>query len=274
VQALYTNSSGSFNTSLGKQALYTNTASNNTAVGYQAGYSQVGASNTFVGYQAGYTGSTSASRFNVYVGAGAGFTASGGEGNTFIGGGNNANGYPAGYLMTSGANNVIIGGFGGNQTLPITGNTLDIRTSSGNIVLSDGDGKAWLYVNSSGLVRMEGITSNTTGNAANVNCDAAGSLRQSTSALKYKTNVRDLASIDINKFRPVVYNSLCEDDDKTKDHFGFIADEVDQTGIKELISYDLKGEVNGFQYERMTVVLTKALQELNAKFDAYVASHP
>ena len=261
--ALYANTTGGSNIGIGTDALAANTtASNNTAVGYQAGYSNTtGVSHTVFGYQAGY--SNVSGNQNSFFGPFAGNATTGGL-NTFIGG-------ESGSLVTSGTKNTIFGRYNGNQLLPGTGNTLDIRTSSNNIVLSDGDGNAWFYINSTGVTRAEGVTTNTTANAANVNCDAAGTLRTSTSALKYKTNIRDIASIDINKFRPVVYNSLCEDDDKTKDHFGFIADEVDQQGIKELVSYNGQGEVNGFQYERMTVILTKALQEQQAIIESLKA---
>jgi hypothetical protein len=297
--SLNANTSGGSNTAVGQGSLQSNlTASNNTAVGYQAGYTNsTGTQGVFIGYKAGYSSNaddctyigyttgnlatgvkntvvgsravegSSSGTDNAIYGFGAGNGLTSGSFNTFIG-------RNAGSAITSGGKNSILGYFNGNQTLPVTGNTLDIRTSSNNIVLSDGDGTAWFYINSTGVTRMEGVTGNTTANAANVQCDASGALRTSTSALKYKTNVRDIASIDINKFRPVIYNSLCEDDDKTKDHFGFIADEVDQEGIKQLVSYNAQGEVNGFQYERMTVVLTKAIQELKAEFDAYKSTHP
>jgi hypothetical protein len=99
-------------------------------------------------------------------------------------------------------------------------------------------------------------------------------LFRSTSALKYKQDIRNLESMDISLLRPVRYKSKCKGDDQTKDHFGVIADEVDAAGIKELITYNAKNEVEGFQYERLTVVLLKAIQELKAEFDAYKASHP
>ena len=95
--------------------------------------------------------------------------------------------------------------------------------------------------------------------------DLTGTLARSTSALKYKQDIRDLENIDINKFRPVRYKSKCENDDQTKDHFGVIADEVDAAGITELVNYGADGEVEGFQYERLTVVLLKKLQVLEAE---------
>jgi hypothetical protein len=99
-------------------------------------------------------------------------------------------------------------------------------------------------------------------------------LQRSTSALKYKTDVRDIERIDISTFRPVRYKSKCEADDQSLDHFGVIADEVHDAGITELVHYGADGQVEGFAYERLTVVLLKELQLLRAEFDAYKAERP
>jgi hypothetical protein len=103
------NTTGSYNTGLGRGALINNTtASQNTAVGYQAGSSSATSNNnTFIGYTAGQSVT--------------------GNNNTMLGS-------QAGQLITSGTKNTIIGLYNGNQ------GGLDIRTSSNNIVLSDGDG--------------------------------------------------------------------------------------------------------------------------------------
>jgi hypothetical protein len=142
------------------------------------------------------------------------------------------------------------------------------------IVLSDGDGNPRLYIDNSGAMSCIGIYNSTTASASNVFVGSNGYLQRSTSALKYKQNIRDLPSKDINQLRAVVYNSKCEGDDQLKDHFGVIADEADQAGFKELVSYGANGEVEGFQYERLTVVLLKELQTLKADFEAYKANHP
>ena len=131
-----------------------------------------------------------------------------------------------------------------------------------------------MNLNSSGNLTVLGIYNNTTASAANVFVNSSGLLFRSTSALKYKQDIRNLESMDISLLRPVRYKSKCKGDDQTKDHFGVIADEVDAAGIKELVTYNAKNEVEGFQYERLTVVLLKAIQELKAEFDAYKASHP
>jgi len=124
-------------------------------------------------------------------------------------------------------------------------------------------------LNSSGNLTVPNIYTNTTASVTYVAVSSAGLLqRGGVSALKYKQDIRDLESIDITKFRPVRYKSKCENDDQTIDYFGFIADEVEEAGIKELITYNDDGEPEGFQYERMTVVLLKAIQELSAQNNA------
>jgi len=114
----------------------------NTAVGHGAGGAVTTATrNTAVGSSAGASNQTSL--YNTYVGYGAGENTTG-QGNTFIGdvSGNSVVagefntllGQQAGNAMTSGSKNTVIGRYNGNQ------NSLDFRTSSNNIVLSDGDG--------------------------------------------------------------------------------------------------------------------------------------
>ena len=145
--------------------------------------------------------------------------------------------------------------------------SMQIRTDVSNAwVIRDETSSAnrfWIRA-SDGLPFSPPMYANTSGNSANVVVNADGGVLRSTSALKYKKDIRDLPSIDINKFRPVVYKSKCEGDDQTKDHFGFIADEVDAAGIKELVQYGAKGEIEGFSYDRLTAVLVKSVQELKA----------
>ena len=113
----------------------------------------------------------------------------------------------------------------------------------------------------------------TTASGANCNISSGESNRfyRSTSALKYKQDIRDIELIDISKFRPVRYKSKCENDDQTKDHFGIIADEVHEAGITELVSYGIDGEIEGFQYDRLTVVLLKTIQEQQATIQTLTA---
>lgn len=245
-------------TSVGTQALNGNTAAFNTAVGYQAKFTGTGGYNTCFGAGAGSAFSTGAE--NTLVGYYAGGALTTGNKNLFIGG---AQGNGSGGLITTGSSNTVIGSFSGNQ------GGLDIRTGSNNIVLSDGDGTPMLQITgNNAYFTVPSAYSATTASGANMNVAATGFIARSTSALKYKQDIRDLPSIDINKFRPVVYKSKCEKDDQTKDHFGVIADEVHDAGITELVNYGAEGEVEGFQYERLTVVLLKELQDLKKTVEA------
>jgi hypothetical protein len=121
---------------VGYQALYANTTGSvNVAIGFSAGKSNTTGSNSvIVGDEAGFANTTSVS--NVYVGRQSGYYATGGE-NTFVGN-------SSGVFVTSGQKNTILGRFSGNQ------GGLDIRTSSNNIVLSDGSGNPRLHIDGSG----------------------------------------------------------------------------------------------------------------------------
>jgi len=150
---LYTNTTGSSNTALGYQSLFYNTtASYNTALGYQAGFSNTTAvSNVYLGNKAGYTNSTGS--FNTIIGDNAGYTLN----NSVTYGGNTLFGAQAGYALTTGVNNTFVGAMASTSfacgSLVTTGSkntiigaysgnqgSLDIRTASNYIVLSDGDG--------------------------------------------------------------------------------------------------------------------------------------
>ena len=134
------------------------------------------------------------------------------------------------------------------------------------------------YVNYTGQISTGTAASSpynsTTASAANLVVLSNGILQRSTSAAKYKTDVRDLESLDITKLRAVRYKSLGAMDDPSKDHFGLIADEALQAGFTELVTLGDDGEPEGFQYERLTAVLLKGLQDLQREFAEYKASHP
>jgi hypothetical protein len=134
VQALYDNTTGASNTAVGIYSLADNTSgSYNVAFGRDAlRLNTTAAYNVAVGYQAGY--STTADSSNTFIGARAGLSSTDTR-NTFVG-------ESSGYWVTSGSRNTILGRFDGNQ------GGLDIRTSSNNIVLSDGDGNPKVHINS------------------------------------------------------------------------------------------------------------------------------
>jgi hypothetical protein len=78
---------------------------------------------------------------NVIVGESSGGALTTGTDNTMVG-------PKSGQLITTGSDNTIIGNFSGNQ------GGLDIRTSSGHIVLSDGDGNVRSFWDNAGNMYM------------------------------------------------------------------------------------------------------------------------
>ena len=190
--ALSINSTGAYNTAIGREALQANTASNNTAVGYQAGYSnQTANSSAFFGYKAGYSNTTAEN--GTFIGFYAG-QASTGAANTFIGSG-------AGYLVTSGSKNTIIGGYSGNQS------SLDIRTSSNYIVLSDGDGNPRMYFDTNGIANLrssmlEQMTISATAATGTINFDAI-----TQSVLYYTTNASGNFTMNVRGSSTVTLNN-------------------------------------------------------------------
>ncbi len=140
--ALEANTTGVQSTAVGGGALAANTTANEgTAVGYKAlNAVTTGFGNTAVGGNAGKAMTTNDR--STFVGnlTGADTT---GRANSFFG-------CDAGYLITSGAKNTIIGRYNGNQ------DSLDLRTSSDNIVLSSGDGSVRCHIDSSGAAQFKG----------------------------------------------------------------------------------------------------------------------
>ena len=156
--ALTANTTGRINTAVGKTSMLANTTggdnsafggltldanttgNNNTAMGYAALSSSTTASNnTAVGFLAGYSNTTG--NDSVYVGRQAGLAVTTGVKNTYVGPGTMG-------TATTGNYNTVIGGFNGNQE------SLDLRTSSNNIVLSDGAGNPKLHIDSANTTRI------------------------------------------------------------------------------------------------------------------------
>ena len=134
---------GTGNVGVGKQALNSNTGSNNTAVGYQAGFSNTtGFGNVAIGDSALLNLHYWYKQYGDWLHCGSCFNEW--EAKTTFIGPHVAGVGAAGYSMTTGSKNTILGGYNGNQ------GGLDIRTSSNNIVLSDGDGNPRSYFDSSG----------------------------------------------------------------------------------------------------------------------------
>lgn len=254
---LYSTTTGEYNSALGHATLYSNTTgSYNVAIGRSAlGNNTTASSSTAVGYQAGYSGTTAAS--NTLIGKEAGYSLTTANGNTFIGA-------DSGDTVTTGQNNTVLGRYNGNQ------GGYDIRTSSNNIVLSDGDGNPRLLWTSGSGTWVAGPSSLATGagtNTLKVNT-SNGYITYDTSSARYKNNIRD-SIYGLNHVMQM-RSTQFEYKDTGRSDVGLIAEELDPI-IPELVCKNEDGEPDAVSYDRMVSVLVKAIQELSAKNDALEA---
>jgi hypothetical protein len=168
--ALWSNISGNYNTAVGLNAIASSTTGyNNTAFGYiSLTANTTGHENTAIGYGSLASSQTASyntaigqnalravtAGSNTAIGVNAAISLTTGVNNSFIGCLNSAN-QGCGELITTGSKNSILGGFNGNQ------GSLDIRTASNFVVLSDGDGNPRGIFDNNGkfLVRTSSVSS-------------------------------------------------------------------------------------------------------------------
>jgi len=226
-------STGDGNVSVGYQSLAANTtADESTAVGYQAGYNSTGQRNAFFGSEAGESNTS-------------------GQSNSYIG-------RQAGTLMTTGSKNSILGAYNGNQ------GSLDIRTSSNNIVLSDGDGNPRImYITGDGL-RLNALSSGS-GNSTLKYHTSTGVVTYDTSSERFKQNIVDskYGLSHVLQLQSRQYEFINDG----KPDIGLIAEEVNNV-IPELVGKDDADRPMSVAYDRFVSVLVKAIQEQQATITA------
>jgi len=118
------------------------------------------------------------------------------------------------------------------------------------------------------------IVYSTIAGTANVSIASDGVLSRITSARKYKKNISLLEDTSfIHNIEPVRYQSK-QGSDENMWYFGVVADQVDELGIEDakmLVNYEIledgTKQVEGFQYERLTVLLLAELQKLRREMD-------
>ena len=281
------------NTAIGDRALMTAdaTAQQNTAIGYYALKDLTsGDNNVAVGNQT--LESTTTGSYNTVVGDLAGYNQSTPSSNTLIG-------RYAGGLITTGSKNTLLGRFNGNQ------GGLDIRTSSNNIVLSDGDGNVrWRSDSNSdiftGLFSSTGATegfyyqpqygitySSRSGTSTKnhryfVNANGTvGSIATSGSSTSYNTssdhrlkeNVSYTwdATTRLKQLKPARFNFIV-DPDTTVD--GFLAHEAQAVvpeavhGTHNEVDADGNAVMQGIDQSKLVPLLVKTIQELEARITA------
>jgi hypothetical protein len=120
-------------------------------------------------------------------------------------------------------------------------------------------------VGHSGIITSLATYNNTTASAANMFVDASGNFFRSTSSRRYKDSIETLfISEDVFKqIRPVSYKSKTD----SLQYFGYIAEEIDSIGLKELVTYDTSGNPDALQYGQFTAVNTAMIQKLITRIE-------
>jgi hypothetical protein len=274
LNALVSNTTASENTAVGNNALLANTTgTENVVVGTDSGDAiTTGSQNTFVGMNSG--GAATTGTFNAFYGR------------------------SSGSAMTTGSKNTIIGSYNGNQ------DGLDIRTSSNNIVLSDGDGNVKFYNNSGdqylfnttslpsasvqgfGLTGQTIVTSATStsqrehhqffngnGQVGSIKTSGSGTSYNTSSDYRLKENVDYIwdATTRLKQLKPARFNFIA-DADTTVD--GFLAHEAQAvvpeavTGTKDEVDDDGNAVMQGIDQSKLVPLLVKTIQELEARITA------
>lgn len=157
-----------------------------------------------------------------------------------------------------------------------TGTNATVTTSGTTALFGSGSGitQSSLYSNGNERIRAGSggnlfmISVGTTASAANAFLNSGSSpvneLQRSTSSVRYKTDIQDVDLVDMVKLRylrPISYRSLCDGDDKSIRWYGFIAEEVAKI-LPRMVAYDADGQPDGVQYERLSVLIVRTLQNV------------
>jgi hypothetical protein len=114
---------------------------------------------------------------------------------------------------------------------------------------------SYFKVDSTEPVTIQAETVNFSGNVV-----IEGTLTESSS-IRFKENIKPLepALGKVEQLNPVTYNKI----GVAEEEIGLIAEEVAEL-FPEVATYNEEGLVSGVQYQRLSVILLKAMQEQNA----------
>ncbi len=281
-RAGYSNVAGNNMVAIGDRAGYyfssaTTANLNNVFIGPEAGYGQTGTStgtdNTFIGYQAGYYNTTGQS--NNFLGFQAGYLTTTGSYNNFLG-------YMAGRFNTTGSSNVAIGDYAGYTNSTGTNNVFlgssagRYETASNALYIDNQDrtntagdkANALLYGTFAAAAANQQLTINGTlnlsqvaaydGTALKLCADGVG-VCKATSSLRYKEDIQPLED-DWNKIlqlTPVSFKYVKADNRS----FGYIAENLDALGLKNLVIYDTKGRPDAIQYDKIPLYVLEITKQ-------------
>ncbi len=123
-------------------------------------------------------------------------------------------------------------------------------------------------------IKSLGVYNNTTGTAANLVVDSAGSFARSTSSRRYKNTITDATNglTELLALRPVTYKHNGNGDTVFG---GLIAEEVHDAGLTEFVDYSQDDDGNdqpeALHYANMVSLCIKAIQEQTEQIEALEA---
>ena len=156
--------------------------------------------------------------------------------------------------ITSGGRTTIKGGTANSSDYALV---VENSTPS-NLLLIRNDGN--IFTNSA-------VYNNTTATSANMFIFGSYDIGRSTSSARFKTQIEDIEQTYVNNIynmKPKWYRSLCEKDNKDWSHFGFVAEEMAEIEPRLVHWFEEEDgtlRADGVQYDRITALLVKALQE-------------
>jgi hypothetical protein len=111
-----------------------------------------------------------------------------------------------------------------------------------------------------GYASAESPYLNTTGSAANLFITSFGVLQRSTSSIRYKTDVRTatFGLAEALMLRPVTFRHV---KDEEKLFAGFIAEEVEQSGLSVFVEHNDQGQPDAVHYANMAALSIAAIQQ-------------
>ena len=273
VSALGANTTGSNNIAIGNTALSSmQTGVQNIALGNNAMFNATGSENVAVGYNA-LNGLTSGGT-NVAVGNSSLLRTTSASNNTGFG-------YHAVRFFTGGSNTGV-----GYKTL----NGVDgSSTGTNNTALGYQAGTALTTGSNNTIIGYNAAASAATvSNEITLGNSSVATLRCQVTSITALSDSRDKANIQpiaagldfVNQLKPVSFDWNMRDGGKVGiPDTGFIAQDLKQVQIDTGIEipglvYESNPESMEAAYGKLLPVLVKALQELNTKFNEYVAAHP
>ena len=112
------------------------------------------------------------------------------------------------------------------------------------------------------------FTISQTGAGTRVDVDANGIVRRNTSSIRYKKNISEYYPNEekIFNLRPVAFHYNSQNDNEIK-RVGYIAEEVDEIGLKEYINYNLDNSPESIDYSSMVIATIQLIKNQKVEID-------